>query len=118
VVSLERHRALDSCIVVHQTCVYVRVHVYRWKLSDAPEKLRCIFDLYDHDEDRTLTAEETAEMLAALCHGDPNGSSLCSTLQQLVLEHDEALEEFEDLHRDILCLTDDRVFDSKVRPSL
>eukprot|EP00037_Helgoeca_nana_P022038 m.224006 g.224006 ORF g.224006 m.224006 type:complete len:235 (-) comp25865_c2_seq7:2459-3163(-) len=98
-----------------------------WKLSDAPEKLRCIFDLYDHDEDRTLTAEETAEMLAALCHGDPNGSSLCSTLQQLVLEHDEdsgqmickkpvfiqALEEFEDLHRDILCLTDDRVFDSK-----
>jgi hypothetical protein len=30
----------------------------------------------------------------------------------------QALEEFEDLHRDILCLTDDRVFDSKVRPSL
>lgn len=131
-VSLERHCALNSCIVVHRTCVYVRVHVYRWKLSDAPEKLGCIFDLYDHDEDRTLTAEETAEMLAALCHGDSNGSSLCSTLQQLILEHDEdsgqmickkpafiqALEEFEDLHRDILCLTDDRVFDSKVRPCL
>eukprot|EP00035_Acanthoeca_spectabilis_P010102 m.178414 g.178414 ORF g.178414 m.178414 type:complete len:243 (+) comp14925_c0_seq9:710-1438(+) len=99
-----------------------------WKLSDTPGKLGCIFDLYDHDEDRILTSEETTELLEALCHGDTDNAALCATLQRLITERDDdsgetickkpvfvqALEEFRELHRDILSLADHRVFDSKV----
>mmetsp|Transcript_31504 Transcript_31504/g.82650 ORF Transcript_31504/g.82650 Transcript_31504/m.82650 type:complete len:234 (+) Transcript_31504:304-1005(+) len=97
-----------------------------WKLADTAEKVGCTFDLYDHDEDNILTIDETKDLLRALCHGGDSSAAMQNTILHLVTEEDDetaelickksvflrVMEEFDELHHDLLSVSDRRVFDS------